>query len=304
MIDPKYTVGEFWELSRDAMFNELRRVAPERAKGRNKTAIGTKEHLGQQFEEFFAEWQRASEAVASMSMPTDMGGRRGGFEEPVGELLTNIEEVRAACARARLLLVDVPEGELRPLRAIEAGEAWARGEATLSAVREAADSAACAARAYQIWYEGGETAARLATAAAKAAVDAVSSIIDTVAIETEGEMVRVNPPIQALPDGEVLLEGRQEAWVHRDTVAQDRPLSPKQKVLWDAFEVSFETFRKNPVPGAHRKDVLARIYALKVAGVVVNEGYGIGLKKAQSEVKQHLRQLKAGVLAPPAEQTS
>jgi hypothetical protein len=38
--------------------------------------------------------------------------------------------------------VYVPEGELRPLRAIEAAEAWCRGEATTEEVRNAADDVA------------------------------------------------------------------------------------------------------------------------------------------------------------------
>src|SRR5947208_617208 len=39
--------------------------------------------------------------------------------------------VRAACACARLALPHVPAGEGRPLRAIEAAEAWCEGRATI-----------------------------------------------------------------------------------------------------------------------------------------------------------------------------
>ncbi len=46
--------------------------------------------------------------------------------------------VRAACACARTVLDQIPESEERPRRAIEIAEAWARGEATRDAVREAA----------------------------------------------------------------------------------------------------------------------------------------------------------------------
>ena len=53
--------------------------------------------------------------------------------------------VNAACACARTALQYVPAGEERPRRAIEAAEAWARGEETLEAVRTAADAADYAA---------------------------------------------------------------------------------------------------------------------------------------------------------------
>lgn len=57
--------------------------------------------------------------------------------------------VLAACACARTALPHVRAGELRPLRAIETAEAWARGEATIKQVRAAASAAyaASAARA-------------------------------------------------------------------------------------------------------------------------------------------------------------
>ncbi len=46
--------------------------------------------------------------------------------------------VRAACACARGALVHVPASDKRPRRALEAAEAWARGEVDLAAVRRAA----------------------------------------------------------------------------------------------------------------------------------------------------------------------
>ena len=54
--------------------------------------------------------------------------------------------VLCACECARLALVHVPDGELRPLKVIEAAEAWARGKATIEEVRKAR-SVACAADA-------------------------------------------------------------------------------------------------------------------------------------------------------------
>lgn len=60
--------------------------------------------------------------------------------------------VMAACACARLVLHLVPAGEDRPRKAIEAAEAWCRGEVSLAKVRRAANAAyaaaACADAAY------------------------------------------------------------------------------------------------------------------------------------------------------------
>ena len=61
--------------------------------------------------------------------------------------------VLCACACARLALCYVPNGEERPRKAIEAAEAWVRGEVTLKDVHEAyadADAAAFAAHAAAI----------------------------------------------------------------------------------------------------------------------------------------------------------
>ena len=53
-----------------------------------------------------------------------------------------------ACQCARLTLKYVPEGEARPLRAIETAEAYTRSEMTLDQVKKAAAAAAYAAAAY------------------------------------------------------------------------------------------------------------------------------------------------------------
>jgi hypothetical protein len=77
--------------------------------------------------------------------------------------------VLAACACARLALPYIPDGEERPLRAIETAEAWARGDAgvTLEQVRFAADDA----------YDAADTATTTADAAAHAS--AVSNAADS-----------------------------------------------------------------------------------------------------------------------------
>ena len=79
--------------------------------------------------------------------------------------------VLAACACARLALVHVPYGELRPLRAIETAEAWCRDEATIQEVRRAAADA----RAY---VKDAVDAARAAYAAAYAARAADADALD------------------------------------------------------------------------------------------------------------------------------
>ena len=70
--------------------------------------------------------------------------------------------VLAACECARLTLEYVPDGEVRPLKAIEAAEAWAKGDASVSIgdVRAAARAAAYAAA-----YAAADVAADVADAA-------------------------------------------------------------------------------------------------------------------------------------------
>jgi hypothetical protein len=89
--------------------------------------------------------------------------------------------ILCTCEIARQALNHVPVGEVRPLRAIEMAEAWARGEATIQRVRitasDAANAAACAtfagaaaagAAAYAA-FGGADAASRSADAAANAA---------------------------------------------------------------------------------------------------------------------------------------
>jgi hypothetical protein len=54
---------------------------------------------------------------------------------------THQQIVMAACQCARLVIKHVKSGEMRPLKAIEMSEAWARGEATLEQVRNAGEAA-------------------------------------------------------------------------------------------------------------------------------------------------------------------
>jgi len=84
--------------------------------------------------------------------------------------------VRIACACVRPALAYIPAGELRPLRAIEAAEAWCEGRATIKQVRdayaaafEAAFAAAAAANSAAAAYAADAAAADAAGAAAYAA---------------------------------------------------------------------------------------------------------------------------------------
>ena len=84
--------------------------------------------------------------------------------------------VLAACDCARLALKHVPEGEDRPRLAIEAAEAWTRGEVTLDEVRRAAAAAAdAAAYAYAAADAAADAAAYAAYAAYAAAVAAAAA---------------------------------------------------------------------------------------------------------------------------------
>jgi len=85
---------------------------------------------------------------------------------------TRQKVVLAACACAETALKFVKAGEVRPAKAIEVARAWARGEATLAQVRDAAD-AAFAAYGYAAAYSAAHSyAAAAADHAAAAAADA------------------------------------------------------------------------------------------------------------------------------------
>jgi hypothetical protein len=80
--------------------------------------------------------------------------------------------VRAACACARTALKYVPEGENRPLRAIETTEAWCRGEATIEQVLTASHAAAAYAAHAAFGYSASASAASASASAASAAASA------------------------------------------------------------------------------------------------------------------------------------
>ena len=90
--------------------------------------------------------------------------------------------VRAACACARTALKFVPDGELRPLQAIEAAESWCRGEATIEEVQAAAYAAYAASHAASAYaYYAAAAAYAAAYAASHAASHAYSSSADAYA---------------------------------------------------------------------------------------------------------------------------
>ena len=89
--------------------------------------------------------------------------------EPEGEKRKRL--VLTACKCARLSLVYVKDGELRPLKAIETAEKWAKGEdgVSIQDVREAADAAVSAADAAYAASAASAAYAAYAAAAASAA---------------------------------------------------------------------------------------------------------------------------------------
>lgn len=94
--------------------------------------------------------------------------------------------VEAACRCAEAVLGLVPEGEERPVRAIEAARAWIRGEASLAEVRAASTSASYAASAsgtFDTFYAAYAASAASAAYAAYAAssYDAASAAYDAAA---------------------------------------------------------------------------------------------------------------------------
>ena len=82
---------------------------------------------------------------------------------------TRKQLVLAACACAETALKYVPEGELRPKKAIEMARKWARGKATIQQVREAAGAAEAA------WAAG--------AASLKESADIVRSILKPKAVQ-------------------------------------------------------------------------------------------------------------------------
>ena len=102
---------------------------------------------------------------------------------------THQQIVLASCQCARLAIKHVKSGEVRPLKAIETVEAWARGEATLEQVRDAGyatdytehnDTAYCAAQAahavaWAVYAKEDGCCFRLAQAASDAASWAASA---------------------------------------------------------------------------------------------------------------------------------
>lgn len=108
--------------------------------------------------------------------------------------------VLAACDCARVVL---PRGDARPRHAIETAEAWARGEATIEQVIDAADasadaSAEAAEAAVAVAYVGDAYVANVAASTAR-----VASRLST-SCTAMARLVRARIPID-------VLDGREEA---------------------------------------------------------------------------------------------
>ena len=96
---------------------------------------------GKQFDTLGEAWQKCERGEWMLWLLGKLSGKPGSDSRK--------KLVLAACGCARLSLPYVPKGEIRPLRAIETAEAWARGDAgiTLQMVKAAAAYAAYAAAA-------------------------------------------------------------------------------------------------------------------------------------------------------------
>ena len=90
--------------------------------------------------------------------------------------------VQAACAIARLVMIYVPAGELRPLMALETAEAWVFGAAPIEAVRSAAEEAWRAAGRRDFDDHGTKVMAPAPTAASFAAQSAFNRDADLGAV--------------------------------------------------------------------------------------------------------------------------
>ena len=97
--------------------------------------------------------------------------------------------VMAACACARTALRFVPDGELRPLQAIEAAESWCRDEATIDQVQAAAHAAYYAA-SHAAYAAYADTAAAYAYYAYYAAAADAATAARTVARAECADLVR------------------------------------------------------------------------------------------------------------------
>jgi len=127
--------------------------------------------------------------------------------------------VRAACACAREALAFVAPRETRPRRAIEAAEAWTRGQATVDAVEGASDRAEVNGRALS--QQRKYAAAYAALAASYAARTAIVDGYVQEAVDFTVTAIQVARPEGECPSRHVVL--RRLAKVVRDVL----PVAPK-----------------------------------------------------------------------------
>lgn len=117
------------------------------------------------------------------------------------------------------------------------------------------------------------------------------------------EMHRVNPvmpemPFQEMHDGSVVQlppDDAEREFVYRDSGRQDRPLTTKQEGLWGQFIKAFKVFQDNPADSGARRTAKAYAYDLKVNGVLVNPKFLETLAKGAAHVREVRRQHKLGI---------
>lgn len=106
-------------------------------------------------------------------------------------------------------------------------------------------------------------------------------------------------PFREMVDGAVMQIPPDDAdvreFVFKDTGKQDRPLSPKQQDLWGRFIKFFKAFQENPADSGARRETKYYAYQLKIAGVLVNPEFLRTLERGAAHVREVRRTHKMGV---------
>ena len=133
----------------------------------------------------------------------------------VAPLIARQDLVILACSCARTALKFIPDGEKRPLAAIETAEKWANGKATIKEVQDAADAVDAPVDAVYTDVEAAAAAAANAAAAAAAAIYAADAAVYAVyaananapiyaaAHKTMCNLIRAKLPVPPSPSGEL-----------------------------------------------------------------------------------------------------
>lgn len=106
-------------------------------------------------------------------------------------------------------------------------------------------------------------------------------------------------PFREMVDGAVMQIPPDDAavreFVFKDTGKQDRPLSPRQERIWSRFITAFKAFQGNPADSGARRAAKAAAYDLKVEGVLVNPQFIKTLSDGAAHVREIRKMHKLGV---------